>query len=204
MNNPYSVLGVTRDASPEEIKKAYRKLSRIYHPDANINNPDKDKAEEKFKEIQEAYNQIMYEKEHGAGTYGGGSYGYSGGASQNASDSPKIIAAVNFVNSGHFSDAYNVLESIPEPDRSARWYFVHAYANYGLGNIIDAREDARRAVALDPNNQEYIMLLARLENTGMWYGSTQNVYGGNQICNICRICICADLLATCGCGGCCI
>ena len=46
MQDPYSILGVSRDASDEDIKKAYRKLSRIYHPDANINNPNKDQAEQ--------------------------------------------------------------------------------------------------------------------------------------------------------------
>ena len=65
MTDPYSVLGVSRDASDEEIKKAYRTLSRKYHPDANINNPNKDKAEEMFKTVQQAYNQIMKEKEGG-------------------------------------------------------------------------------------------------------------------------------------------
>ena len=57
MSDPYQVLGVSRDASDEEIKKAYRALSRKYHPDANINNPNKDKAEEMFKIVQQAYNQ---------------------------------------------------------------------------------------------------------------------------------------------------
>ena len=61
MLDPYSVLGVPRNASDDEIKKAYRKLSRKYHPDANINNPNKDQAEEKFKEVQQAYEQIMKE-----------------------------------------------------------------------------------------------------------------------------------------------
>ena len=65
MTDPYSVLGVSRDASDEEIKKAYRTLSRKYHPDANINNPNKDKAEEMFKTVQQAYNQIMKEIEGG-------------------------------------------------------------------------------------------------------------------------------------------
>ena len=63
--DPYSVLGVSRDASEEEIKKAYKALSRKYHPDANINNPNKDQAEEKFKEIQAAYQQIMKERTEG-------------------------------------------------------------------------------------------------------------------------------------------
>lgn len=85
MTDPYSVLGVSRDATDEEIKKAYRTLSRKYHPDANINNPNKDKAEEMFKTIQQAYNQIMKEKQGGytSSAYsqnrgGTGSYGYDG------------------------------------------------------------------------------------------------------------------------------
>ena len=66
MRDPYQVLGVSQDASEEEIKKAYRKLSRMYHPDANINNPNKAQAEEKFKEIQQAYQQIMKQREQGS------------------------------------------------------------------------------------------------------------------------------------------
>ena len=80
MIDPYSVLGIPRSASDEEIKKAYRNLSRKYHPDANINNPNKDQAEAKFKEIQQAYQQIMHEREYGTAdsSYSGG-YGPSGG-----------------------------------------------------------------------------------------------------------------------------
>ena len=73
MRDPYTVLGVSRNATEEEIKKAYKTLSRKYHPDANINNPNKDQAEEMFKEIQQAYQQIMKER-----TGGGSSYGYGG------------------------------------------------------------------------------------------------------------------------------
>ena len=67
MMDPYQVLGVSRSASDEEIKKAYRSLSRKYHPDANVNNPNKAQAEEKFKEVQQAYDQIMKEKQQGSG-----------------------------------------------------------------------------------------------------------------------------------------
>lgn len=84
MSDPYSILGVDRNASDDEIKKAYRSLSRKYHPDANINNPHKNEAEAKFKEVQQAYQQIMDEREHGY-TSGGGSY--SGGASGTGSSS---------------------------------------------------------------------------------------------------------------------
>ena len=65
MQDPYQTLGVAPDASEEDVKKAYRTLSRKYHPDANINNPLKDEAEAKFKEIQQAYQKIMDDRERG-------------------------------------------------------------------------------------------------------------------------------------------
>ena len=70
MADPYEILGVSRDASEEEIKKAYKRLSRKYHPDANLDNPKA--AEEKFKQIQQAYQQVMKEKTEG---YSQNSYG---------------------------------------------------------------------------------------------------------------------------------
>ena len=63
MSDPYSILGVDRNATDEDVKRAYRKLSRQYHPDANINNPKKDEAEAKFKEVQQAYQQMNAKKD---------------------------------------------------------------------------------------------------------------------------------------------
>ena len=110
MMNPYQVLGISPGASDDEIKKAYRALSRKYHPDANINNPNKAQAEEKFKEVQQAYDQIMKEKQSGGsfgGSYGyntssagGGSYRYNYSGNQGyrtANDSPQMQAAANYI-----------------------------------------------------------------------------------------------------------
>ena len=94
MMDPYAVLGVPRNATDEDIKKAYRKLSRRYHPDANVNNPDKEAAEEKFKDIQQAYQQIMHDREQGydsytdySGTGGFDGYGPFGGYGNSAGNS---------------------------------------------------------------------------------------------------------------------
>ena len=76
MSDPYKILGISRDATDEEVKKAYRQLSRKYHPDANVNNPNKDKAEEMFKLVQQAYQQVMYERQHPYSSSGYGTSGY--------------------------------------------------------------------------------------------------------------------------------
>ena len=85
MRDPYEVLGISPDAGDDEVKRAYRELARKYHPDNYQNNPLADLAEEKMKEINEAYDAITKGRAGGAGSYGGSagaqSYGYGGGAS---------------------------------------------------------------------------------------------------------------------------
>ncbi len=184
MRDPYQVLGVSRDATEEEIKKAYKKLSRKYHPDANINNPNKDQAEEKFKEIQQAYQQIMKERtegysgssSYGPGSSRGGYYGgfddFFGGGYSRAQESQSeedvhLQAAANYLRNGYYQQAYNVLNGMK--DRTARWYYYSAQANSGLGNNVAAMEAARQAVNLEPNNVEYRNFLNMLQNGGSWY-----------------------------------
>ena len=123
MLDPYSVLGVPRSATDDEVKKAYRRLSRKYHPDANINNPNKDQAEEKFKQVQQAYEQIMKEREYGydsaENSYGGfgGFGGYGGGQRSSTYQDEEELrrqAAANYVQSGHYQEALNVLSSLSQ------------------------------------------------------------------------------------------
>ena len=87
MTDPYKVLGISPNATDDEVKKAYKELSRKYHPDAYVNNPLANLAEDKFKEVQEAYTQIMNSRAGGgsgysqgySGGYGSGQQGYSNG-----------------------------------------------------------------------------------------------------------------------------
>lgn len=232
MPDPYSVLGVDRNASDDELKKAYRSLSRKYHPDANINNPHKDEAEAKFKEVQQAYQQIMDERERGYTSGGGGSSsgsgsgyggsfyggygsfggfgsfdGYGGCGQSGESDSrrettdPHLKAAANYIRSGHYREALNVLDGIKE--RNALWYFYSASANSGLGNNVTALEHAREAVRLEPENIQYRMLLERMESGGSWYQQRQTMYGypGSFDSSCCvKLCV-ANLLCNLCCGG---
>lgn len=201
MSDPYKVLGVSRDASMDEIKKAYRNLSRKYHPDANINNPNKEKAEEMFKLVQQAYEQIVDERERGSSS---GSYGGFNGRSQTASgsdeESLKYQAAANYLNNGHAREAMNVLDGMS--DRGAMWYYLHAVANSRMGNNVSAVEDARRAVSLEPNNQQYQMLLHQLENGGQWYMDMGQGYGYERQNPSSGSWCCQCLLLNMCCGGC--
>ena len=216
MYDPYSVLGVSRDASNEEIKKAYRSLSRRYHPDANQNNPNKDAAEEKFKQIQQAYQQIMKEKEGGyTGSYGNyGNYGGFGGfgsyqqqgqrqSSSNDGYTSYMNAAANYIRSGHYREALNVLNTIQQ--HTAQWYYYSAVANSGLGNNIVALDHAKRAVSIEPNNMEYQIFLQQLEGGGTRYRNMSGMYGspinlGDNLClKMCLLNIACNLC--CGGGG---
>jgi molecular chaperone DnaJ len=161
--NPYQVLGVSQNASNDEIKKAYRDLLKKYHPDSYVNNPLAGLAEEKFKEIQEAYDRIMKERESG----------YSGvGGSEFDSDEMKMV--YNYINSGNNVEALKLLERIPL--RSARWYYYSAIANAGAGNNVRAFDHARQAVNMEPTNTEYTNLLNQLEGQERRYQN--NRYGG--------------------------
>ena len=205
MVNPYEVLGVPENASMDEIKKAYRKLSRLYHPDANINNPNKAQAEEKFKQVQEAYNQIIAARERGETGGYGGFYGQSGQTSYgNDEEAIKMQAAANYINSRHFREALNVLNGMGV--RNAQWYYMRAVAHAGLGSNVNALEDAREALRRDPQNARYRMLVSQLESGGQWYQTMGSGYGyerpDENMGNCCWQCLLANLLCNCCCCRC--
>ena len=205
MSDPYTVLGITTDASDEEIKKAYRTLSRKYHPDANINNPLKDEAEAKFKEVQQAYKQIMDERQNGYSSYSSGAqYGFYGNSGQQfhqtSEEDIHLQAAMNYIRSGHYTEALHVLDGIRV--HNARWYYYSAAANSGAGNNVTAAEHAQEAVRLEPDNIEYQMFLQRLNGTGGWYMQRQSDYGsspfsgGNFCCKILALNLACNLCCT--------
>ena len=163
MSDPYKVLGIERDASDDEIKKAYRALSKKYHPDANINNPNKEKAEEMFKLVQEAYQQIIYERQHPYST--SGSYGSSGTGSAGGSYSGGGYTGQN---GGQFytnwEDFFN--------DFFAGAYGGQYHQNYSHGMSSDY-ERYMNAAASYINNRRYNEALNVLNNvqdhSALWY-----------------------------------
>ncbi|MEA4896067.1 MAG: DnaJ domain-containing protein [Oscillospiraceae bacterium] len=180
ISDPYKVLGVSPGASDEEIKKAYRSLAKKYHPDVNPGNKE---AERKMNEINAAYDQIKNPQPNSASSGGFGSYtrygtGYGfGGFRPEQEDEPTALrAAMNYIRAGHYREALTALDGVPVSDRNARWHYLCAFANYGLGNRIVALEHAETAVRLEPGNMEYRSLLAEIQQGGSFYrGFSQSV-----------------------------
>ena len=215
--DPYQVLGVSRDATDDEIKKAYRKLCMKYHPDANIDNPNKAEAEEKFKEVQQAYETIMKKDTAGFGSYGdAGSYGNTGSGSYGGYGNfggfggfggfgaqeelpPELRAAANYIRNGYYKEALTALEGVQ--NRTAVWYYYSALANRGLGNNVTAKEHAERAYRMEPNNFAYQNLYQQMQNGSDWYQSQSGPYRSTTLsCNNCCLDSC---LATLACNLCC-
>ena len=199
--DPYRVLGVSRSASDDEVKKAYRALCRKYHPDANINKPNAEQAAAKFTEVQQAYEQIMDERKHGGRSSGGmyaGAYGYTG-RRQTGGDTDEyalhLQAAANYINTRHFREALNVLSGMSR--RTAEWYYLSALANAGLGNNYAAMEQAKTASSMDPGNPMYRNLAQNLGSGGFHYDERSAPYGGprgtgNACSDICMANICLN------------
>jgi len=213
MKNPYEVLGLKDGASIDEIKKAYRELVKKYHPDRYMDNPLSDLAEEKLREINEAYDILM---KNGGNGYrqqsyqqqqqqqqqqyqqqnDGGYYGY-------ANDNQMVYRIKMLIQNGSFNQAQHLLDQMP--NRDSAWHYLQGLLFLRRGWYDRANAMLQRAVQMEPNNLEYREALNRVSDQYGNYRYNQNYYRGGyrqspDMCSICTTLWCADSMCEC-CGG---
>ncbi len=193
MNDPYSTLGVSPKASDEEVKKAYRDLARKYHPDNYHDNPLADLAQDKMKEINEAYDAINRMRsgvgDHTSGSYNAGPYSSSAGGS---TEFQQVRAAIN---AGNFAYAEQLLNGAS--NRNAEWNFLMGSLYYRKGWMDEARVYYQRAVNMAPGNPEYRQALNFMYMGGQAYRPTGYGQGGIDACDICTGLMCANMCCRC-------
>lgn len=206
MKNPYEVLGISEGATEEEIKKAYREQVKKYHPDQYHDNPLSQLAEEKLREVNEAYDYLTG-KGQSAKTSGGwsgrsgsaGPGGSAGAAGNSGSDSYRQIRM--YINSGNIAAAESMLESMS--NRNAEWFYLRGLVFMKKGWYNEAIMNIRQAVNMDPSNFEYRNTLNRINtNNNMYRGnaSARGYGAGPSFCDMCTCLWCSDSMCEC-CGG---
>ncbi|MBR5323106.1 MAG: J domain-containing protein [Clostridia bacterium] len=191
MTDPYKILGVTREATDDEIKKAYRELARKYHPDNYTNNPLADLVEEKMKEINEAYDQIQKERSQN---------GYHGKTNNYNKYSGEYVRIRELIQMNRLTEAETMLNYIPSADRNGEWNFLRGCILEKKGWYFDAQKFFEAACYMDPDNNEYKDALNKIKNTANNYGGyrASNTNGtGCSTCDICSSLICADCCCEC-------
>jgi hypothetical protein len=200
MNDPYQVLGVKPDASDDEIKRAYRELARKYHPDNYQDNPLADLAEEKMKEINEAYDAVTKQRSGGGGYtssgYSSGSASYQSGYQRSQGGSAAYAQVRNLINSGALDRAEQLLQGIQ--GRTAEWYFLTGSVAYRRGWLDEAMQNYQIAVNMEPNNMEYRQAYAMMQQGGSAYRPTGYGGGAMDAMDCCTTLMCLNCL----CGGC--
>ena len=199
MTNPYKVLGVNEGASNEEIRAAYLSLVKKYHPDKYTDPDMKQLANEKLKEINEAYDQLTKNPGQTASSgYSGAAYGAGGhGGSYSGPEADRFVRARSLINAGNLDGAKTILDSIQT--RNAEWYYLYGIIYLRQGWYDKAREFLGRAYRTESGNSEYAQAYNTLRYTGNPYSRPRQStsYGNCSACDICSGLMCADCCCEC-------
>lgn len=201
MNDPYKTLGVSPNATDDEIKQAYRALAKKYHPDKYRDTDLAEMAEEKMKEVNAAYEEIQKIRA------GGGAHNYSGyggytngtGGQTYNSNAPWPVQVRQLLNLRRVAEAERILSQVDEQDRGAEWNFLMGVVAANKGFFVDAQHYFDTACGMDPENAEYRQAKEMLKNRNSGFGMGQSQNAGCSVCDLCTALACLDCFCGRGC-----
>ncbi len=209
MKDPYSILGISSNATDEEVKNAYRNLARKYHPDNfDDDNPLKELANEKMQEINAAYDEILSSRMRDSGVYKG-KKGQDDFYNSGSSSATGIYAEIRQkINARKYNEAERMIADVPISDRTADWHYLNSVLLMNRGNVNDAMRELEMACSMEPGNMEYQKAKEMFNTNSRGYGSTyyDNRDDGrnyrrrtttDDACDCCANLICLDCLCEC-------
>lgn len=209
MKNPYEILGISQSANDDEIKSSYRELAKKYHPDNYSDSPLKEFADEKMKEINKAFDDIMNTRRANPSN----STNKTSSSTNNTNSSNRLNDIRALIQANRLVDAEEILDGIPINNRGGEWYFLKGTIYHSRGWLEDALNHFTTASRLEPNNTEYRATLNKMSfqrqgnfnGYGSGGGYRQNPYPQSRGCTGCDMCqglICADCCCECMGGDC--
>ena len=194
MRDPYEVLGVSPNATDDEVKTAYRNLARKYHPDNYANNPLSDLAQEKMQEVNEAYDAIVRMRKERAGYQNGGYRAPNGGPS-------RYNDVRNMIMQNRIMDAELLLDGVPSHARDAEWFYLKGMVLHKKGWLEEAYNHFATACRMDPNNLEYRQAFNQVNmgrQSGGYRTPPPTTTGSScDACDVCQTLICMDCCCEC-------
>lgn len=209
MRDPYEVLGISRDASEQEVTAAYRKLAKKYHPDLN---PGDESAQKRMAEVNVAYEEIKsgrarhtdYSRPQSSRqSYGGGYGGYGGYGGFGGFDPFEEYARAwqqsqqgrgdgfdpvrRYINAMRYNEALYALSQIKT--RNGEWYYLSAVANYGMGNKVTALNHIDEAIRMEPGNYTYAQVRAQIQGSAPQYSQRSQMFGMPNISSLNTLCM---------------
>ena len=191
--NPYEVLGVSETATDEQVRSAYIKLVKKYHPDRYQDSDLKDLANDKLKQVNEAYDTITNMRKNGSAsqnTYSGSGFG---------GFSAEFARVRQCINTSSLYEAQAILDGIPL--HNAEWHYLYGIVCFRGGDYSSARNYLDRAVSMEPGNAEYRRardsLNARSTRSYHTYDNGDTGATVNTACNCCSTLLCADSCCEC-------
>ncbi len=202
MSDPYKILNVSRSATDDEIKKAYRNLAKKYHPDKYQNSPLADQAAEKMKEINAAYDQILSERKSNI-PYNpdGSSHYYQEDRYYSEQGGNEFFSRIRMlINQQRYDEAERLLAGVQPTERTAEWYYLMGVLCYIMGRLDEGENYLNTACRMDPGNSEYAKMKMNVDQIkGGSRGGYRRSSSSSDNCDMCSICSCMLCVSQCCC-----